>query len=129
VREAVDFLRYYARQVREHFDNATHRAARPVVCISPWNFPLAIFMGQVSAALAAGNVGAGQAGGADAAGCGRSGSCLLWAAGIPRDAMQLLPGRGAVVGAKLVATRACRACSSPARPRWRASCKAAWPAG
>jgi RHH-type proline utilization regulon transcriptional repressor/proline dehydrogenase/delta 1-pyrroline-5-carboxylate dehydrogenase len=55
VREAVDFLRYYARQARARLDNATHPRAGPVVCISPWNFPLAIFTGQVSAALAAGN--------------------------------------------------------------------------
>src|SRR6202012_1634259 len=55
VREAVDFLRYYAIQIRDEFSNETHRPLGPVVCISPWNFPLAIFMGQVSAALAAGN--------------------------------------------------------------------------
>src|SRR5690606_35754106 len=55
VREAVDFLRYYALQVRQGFSNDTHRPLGPVLCISPWNFPLAIFMGQVSAALAAGN--------------------------------------------------------------------------
>ncbi len=55
VREAVDFLRYYALQVRRDFDNATHKPLGPVVCISPWNFPLAIFTGQVAAALAAGN--------------------------------------------------------------------------
>src|SRR6185295_8016995 len=56
VREAVDFLRYYAHEVRERFDNASHVPLGPVVCISPWNFPLAIFTGQISAALAAGNV-------------------------------------------------------------------------
>ncbi|MFX8485417.1 aldehyde dehydrogenase family protein, partial [Acinetobacter baumannii] len=55
VREAVDFLRYYAAQVQSTFDNATHIPLGPVACISPWNFPLAIFMGQVAAALAAGN--------------------------------------------------------------------------
>lgn len=55
VREAVDFLRYYAVQVRASFSNDTHRPLGPVVCISPWNFPLAIFTGQVAAALAAGN--------------------------------------------------------------------------
>ncbi|MGV2528137.1 UNVERIFIED_CONTAM: aldehyde dehydrogenase family protein, partial [Bacillus thuringiensis] len=52
VREAVDFLRYYAAQVQSTFDNATHIPLGPVACISPWNFPLAIFMGQVAAALA-----------------------------------------------------------------------------
>ncbi|KAB0630820.1 aldehyde dehydrogenase family protein, partial [Burkholderia territorii] len=55
IREAVDFLRYYAAQIRGEFSNDTHRPLGPVVCISPWNFPLAIFMGQVAAALAAGN--------------------------------------------------------------------------
>ena len=55
VREAVDFLRYYAAQARAQFDNRTHLPLGPVVCISPWNFPLAIFIGQVAAALAAGN--------------------------------------------------------------------------
>jgi RHH-type proline utilization regulon transcriptional repressor/proline dehydrogenase/delta 1-pyrroline-5-carboxylate dehydrogenase len=55
VREAVDFLRFYALQIRQDFTNDTHRPLGPVVCISPWNFPLAIFTGQVAAALAAGN--------------------------------------------------------------------------
>ncbi len=55
VREAVDFLHYYAGQVRDDFANETHRPLGPVVCISPWNFPLAIFTGQIAAALAAGN--------------------------------------------------------------------------
>ena len=55
VREAVDFLRYDALQLRQGWDDATHRPLGPVVCISPWNFPLAIFTGQVAAALAAGN--------------------------------------------------------------------------
>uniref|UniRef100_A0A1I7XWP6 L-glutamate gamma-semialdehyde dehydrogenase n=1 Tax=Steinernema glaseri TaxID=37863 RepID=A0A1I7XWP6_9BILA len=55
VREAVDFLRYYAVQARNDFSNDAHRPLGPVVCISPWNFPLAIFSGQVAAALAAGN--------------------------------------------------------------------------
>nr|VUD25685.1 trifunctional transcriptional regulator/proline dehydrogenase/pyrroline-5-carboxylate dehydrogenase [Salmonella sp. NCTC 7297] len=55
VREAVDFLHYYAGQVRDDFDNETHRPLGPVICISPWNFPLAIFTGQIAAALAAGN--------------------------------------------------------------------------
>src|SRR5690606_17902499 len=52
LREAVDFCRYYAAQARE-FDNGTHQPLGPVVCISPWNFPLAIFTGQLAAALAA----------------------------------------------------------------------------
>ncbi len=102
VREAVDFLRYYAQQVRAGFDNASHRPLGPVVCISPWNFPLAIFVGQVSAALAAGNVVLAKPAEQTpliAAQAVRA----LWAAGVPRAALQLLPGPGAVVGARLVA--------------------------
>jgi RHH-type transcriptional regulator, proline utilization regulon repressor / proline dehydrogenase / delta 1-pyrroline-5-carboxylate dehydrogenase len=102
VREAVDFLRYYARQVSEHFDNATHRPLGPVVCISPWNFPLAIFMGQVSAALAAGNVVLAKPAKQTPL-VAAEGVRALWAAGVPRSAVQLLPGPGPVVGAALVA--------------------------
>ncbi|WP_414708483.1 trifunctional transcriptional regulator/proline dehydrogenase/L-glutamate gamma-semialdehyde dehydrogenase [Ramlibacter sp.] len=101
VREAVDFLRYYAAQVRDHFDNATHRPLGPVACISPWNFPLAIFTGQVSAALAAGNAVLAKPAEQTplvAAEAVRA----LWAAGVPRSALQLLPGRGETVGARLV---------------------------
>ncbi len=102
VREAVDFLRYYARQVRMQFDNATHRPLGPVVCISPWNFPLAIFMGQVAAALAAGNVVLAKPAEQTPL-IAAEGVRALWAAGVPRSAVQLLPGEGAVVGARLVA--------------------------
>jgi RHH-type proline utilization regulon transcriptional repressor/proline dehydrogenase/delta 1-pyrroline-5-carboxylate dehydrogenase len=101
VREAVDFLRYYAVQARNDFTNDAHRPLGPVVCISPWNFPLAIFTGQVAAALAAGNpvlakpaeqtpLIAAQA------------VRLLLEAGIPEGVVQLLPGRGETVGARLV---------------------------
>ncbi|WP_028357475.1 trifunctional transcriptional regulator/proline dehydrogenase/L-glutamate gamma-semialdehyde dehydrogenase [Brackiella oedipodis] len=55
VREAVDFLRYYALQIETEFADGQQRPLGPIVCISPWNFPLAIFTGQVAAALAAGN--------------------------------------------------------------------------
>lgn len=54
VREAIDFLRYYAAEARKTF-KANETPLGPVVCISPWNFPLAIFIGQVTAALVAGN--------------------------------------------------------------------------
>ena len=102
VREAVDFLRYDAAQVRRNFDNATHRPLGPVVCISPWNFPLAIFTGQVAAALAAGNPVLAKPAEQTplvAAAAVRA----LWAAGVPRAALQLLPGPGETVGAALVA--------------------------
>jgi len=101
VREAVDFLRYYAAQVRESFSNDTHRPLGPVVCISPWNFPLAIFTGQVAAALAAGNPVLAKPAEQTpliAAAAVR----LLREAGVPAGAVQLLPGRGETVGAMLV---------------------------
>ncbi|NML17195.1 trifunctional transcriptional regulator/proline dehydrogenase/L-glutamate gamma-semialdehyde dehydrogenase [Azohydromonas caseinilytica] len=101
VREAVDFLRYYARQVRSDFQPGSHVPVGPVVCISPWNFPLAIFMGQVSAALAAGNPVLAKPAEQTpliAAEAVRA----LWAAGVPRDVLQFLPGAGEVVGARLV---------------------------
>ncbi|MDX9884715.1 trifunctional transcriptional regulator/proline dehydrogenase/L-glutamate gamma-semialdehyde dehydrogenase [Thauera sp.] len=101
LREAVDFLRYYAQQARG-FDPASHVALGPVLCISPWNFPLAIFTGQVAAALAAGNPVLAKPAEQTpliAAFAVR----LLHAAGIPPAALQLLPGRGETVGATLVA--------------------------
>ncbi|KAF1019285.1 MAG: Bifunctional protein PutA [Paracidovorax wautersii] len=100
VREAVDFLRYYAAQVQDRFDNATHRPLGPVVCISPWNFPLAIFTGQVAAALAAGNTVLAKPAEQTPLIAQRAVQ-LLHAAGIPRAALQLLPGRGETVGAQL----------------------------
>ncbi len=101
VREAVDFLRYYAAEVRRDFDNSTHVPLGPVLCISPWNFPLAIFTGQVAAALAAGNVVLAKPAEQTplvAAAAVRA----LHAAGVPLGALQLLPGRGETVGAALV---------------------------
>ena len=101
VREAVDFLRYYAAEVRRDFDNATHVPLGPVVSISPWNFPLAIFVGQIAAALAAGNVVLAKPAEQTplvAAAAVRA----LHAAGVPRGALQLLPGPGETVGAALV---------------------------
>ncbi|WP_050470172.1 trifunctional transcriptional regulator/proline dehydrogenase/L-glutamate gamma-semialdehyde dehydrogenase [Herbaspirillum chlorophenolicum] len=97
VREAVDFLRYYAIQSR-HDGNAL--AYGPVVCISPWNFPLAIFIGEVSAALAAGNVVLAKPAEQTALIAHRAVQ-LLHDAGVPRAALQLLPGRGETVGAAL----------------------------
>jgi RHH-type proline utilization regulon transcriptional repressor/proline dehydrogenase/delta 1-pyrroline-5-carboxylate dehydrogenase len=100
-REAVDFLRYYAAQVRRDFDNATHTPLGPVVCISPWNFPLAIFVGQVAAALAAGNPVLAKPAEATPA-IAALAVQTLWAAGVPPAAVQLLPGRGSEVGMQLV---------------------------
>ncbi len=102
VREAVDFLRFYAAEIRRGFDNDTHRPLGPIVCISPWNFPLAIFTGQIAAALAAGNVVLAKPAEQTpliAAEAVR----LLVEAGLPTGALQLLPGPGETVGAALVA--------------------------
>lgn len=99
VREAVDFLRYYAEQVKS-LDNTSIHALGIVLCISPWNFPLAIFSGQIAAALAAGNCVIAKPAeqtpliAAEAV-------KILWEAGIPQSVLQLLPGRGETVGAQL----------------------------
>ncbi|MBC7574054.1 MAG: L-glutamate gamma-semialdehyde dehydrogenase, partial [Herminiimonas sp.] len=104
VREAVDFMRYYAAQVS---DELNALALGPVVCISPWNFPLAIFIGEISAALAAGNVVLAKPAEQTPLIAYRAVQ-LLHQAGIPRGALQLLPGRGDTVGAALVADRRVR---------------------
>lgn len=101
LREAVDFLRYYALQARG-FDNATHRPLGPIVCISPWNFPLAIFTGQVAAALAAGNTVLAKPAEQTPL-IAAEATRFFHTAGVPVAALQLLPGRGEVVGAALVA--------------------------
>ena len=101
VREAVDFLRYYAAEARRDFTTATHVPLGPVVCISPWNFPLAIFTGQIAAALVAGNPVLAKPAEQTpliAAEMVRR----LWQAGVPRAALQLLPGPGETIGAALV---------------------------
>jgi RHH-type proline utilization regulon transcriptional repressor/proline dehydrogenase/delta 1-pyrroline-5-carboxylate dehydrogenase len=99
VREAVDFLRYYAMQARGF--KAAHRPLGPIACISPWNFPLAIFTGQVAAALAAGNPVLAKPA-EEAPLIASLAVALLRDAGVPADVVQLLPGDGAV-GAQLVA--------------------------
>ena len=115
VREAVDFCRYYAERARADFakpidlpgptgeTNHIGLHGRGVfACISPWNFPLAIFCGQVTAALAAGNAVIAKPAEQTplmAAFAAR----LLHRAGIPRDVLQVLPGAGETVGAKLIA--------------------------
>ncbi|WP_285961307.1 trifunctional transcriptional regulator/proline dehydrogenase/L-glutamate gamma-semialdehyde dehydrogenase [Pseudomonas tohonis] len=101
VREAVDFLRYYAAQARHDFANDSHRPLGPVVCISPWNFPLAIFSGQVAAALAAGNTVLAKPAEQTPLIAAQAVRILLQA-GIPEGAVQLLPGEGHTVGAALV---------------------------
>jgi RHH-type proline utilization regulon transcriptional repressor/proline dehydrogenase/delta 1-pyrroline-5-carboxylate dehydrogenase len=100
VREAEDFLRYYAGQARD-FAPATHRPLGTVACISPWNFPLAIFTGQVAAALAAGN-GVLAKPAEETPLVAAEAVRILRAAGVPAGALQLLPG-GGETGAALVA--------------------------
>ena len=99
VREAVDFLRYYANCV-EGFSNDSHRPLGPVACISPWNFPLSIFTGQVAGALAAGNAAIAKPAEETPLIASLAVSLLL-EAGVPHQALQLLPGDGKV-GARLV---------------------------
>jgi len=96
LREAVDFLRYYAAQ-SAHLD----MAARGIfACISPWNFPLAIFTGQIAAALAAGNAVLAKPAEATPL-IAHLAVTLLHRAGVPTASLQLLPGHGHVVGAAL----------------------------
>ncbi|PLC53549.1 trifunctional transcriptional regulator/proline dehydrogenase/L-glutamate gamma-semialdehyde dehydrogenase [Pollutimonas nitritireducens] len=103
VREAVDFLRYYAAQIEASFSNDTHRPLGPVLCISPWNFPLAIFTGQVAAALAAGNPVLAKPAEQTSL-IAAAAMAILRRAGVPDGAVQLLPGQGETVGAMLVAS-------------------------
>jgi RHH-type proline utilization regulon transcriptional repressor/proline dehydrogenase/delta 1-pyrroline-5-carboxylate dehydrogenase len=114
VREAVDFLRYYADEAERVMQpialpgptgesNELRLTGRgPWVCISPWNFPLAIFLGQVAAALATGNTVLAKPAEQTPAVASEA-VVLLHAAGVPADALQLMHGPGETVGAALVA--------------------------
>ena len=115
VREAVDFLRYYAARAREDFgapirlpgptgeSNEISLHGRGVfACISPWNFPLAIFTGQVAAALAAGNSVVAKPAEQTPLVAAQAVRLLLQA-GVPADVLHFLPGDGGIVGARLVA--------------------------
>jgi len=96
VREAVDFLRYYACEAERLAASDEPLVARGVIaCISPWNFPLAIFTGQIAGALAAGNRVLAKPAGQTPLIAAR-GTELLHAAGVPPAALQLLPGDGDV---------------------------------
>jgi RHH-type proline utilization regulon transcriptional repressor/proline dehydrogenase/delta 1-pyrroline-5-carboxylate dehydrogenase len=100
VREAVDFLRYYANCI-EGFSNATHRPLGVVACISPWNFPLSIFTGQVAGALAAGNAVIAKPA-EETPLIAALAVAILHEAGVPATALQLTPGDGEI-GKRLVA--------------------------
>ena len=114
VREAADFCRYYAALARCQFaqplampsptgeSNVLSLHGRGVfACISPWNFPLAIFVGQVAAALAAGNAAIAKPAEQTPLIAARAIESML-AAGVPHDVLALLPGPGETVGAALV---------------------------
>ena len=110
VREAVDLLRYYAAQAREKFEGPidlpgptgesnqlTLHGRGPFFCVAPWNFPLAIFAGQVAGALAAGNTVLAKPAERTpliAAAAVR----LMHQAGVPGEVLHLLPGRGSKIG-------------------------------
>jgi len=113
VREAVDFLRYYASQARSQLATETLlpgptgerntlrlRGKGVFACISPWNFPLAIFTGQVSAALAAGNAVIAKPAEQTPLTAALAVE-ILHAAGVPQDVLHFVPGDGATVGSRL----------------------------
>jgi len=115
VREACDFCRYYAAQARAHFaapmampgptgeTNTLSLHGRGLfLCISPWNFPLAIFTGQISAALAAGNSVIAKPAEQTSLIATRAVQ-LMHQAGVPADVLALLPGVGEVIGPPLAA--------------------------
>jgi RHH-type proline utilization regulon transcriptional repressor/proline dehydrogenase/delta 1-pyrroline-5-carboxylate dehydrogenase len=110
LREAVDFLRYYAARARADFsepltlpsptgetDQLALRGRGVFLCVSPWNFPLAIFTGQISAALAAGNAVLAKPAEQTPI-IAHEAVKLLHAAGVPVDALHLLPGDGPTIG-------------------------------
>jgi RHH-type proline utilization regulon transcriptional repressor/proline dehydrogenase/delta 1-pyrroline-5-carboxylate dehydrogenase len=113
VREAVDFLRYYAHRAREEFGRAIPlpgptgetnelwlRGRGPFACISPWNFPLAIFTGQVAAALASGNTVLAKPAEQTPLVAALAVRCLH-EAGVPAEVLHFLPGDGATIGDRL----------------------------
>ncbi|MBI0026579.1 trifunctional transcriptional regulator/proline dehydrogenase/L-glutamate gamma-semialdehyde dehydrogenase [Bartonella sp. M0187] len=103
VREAIDFLRFYAGQLRATF-KGNEEPLGPIVCISPWNFPLSIFIGQISAALAAGNTVLAKPA-EETPLIAAEGVRILHEAGIPKDVLQFCPGDGKI-GAALIGEKA-----------------------
>jgi RHH-type proline utilization regulon transcriptional repressor/proline dehydrogenase/delta 1-pyrroline-5-carboxylate dehydrogenase len=114
VREAADFCRYYASEARRLMagplplpgptgekNQLTLHGRGVVVCISPWNFPLAIFTGQVAAALAAGNCVIAKPAHQTPL-VAHQAIKLAYEAGIPEDVLHYLPGQGSVLGDKLM---------------------------
>lgn len=114
VREAVDFCRYYADQALKHLAPLTMpgptgelntlllHGRGPFLCISPWNFPLAIFIGQVVAALVAGNTVLAKPAEPTSLIAARAVE-IMHAVGFPKEVIQLLPGKGSIIGNQLSA--------------------------
>ncbi|PCH83050.1 MAG: bifunctional proline dehydrogenase/L-glutamate gamma-semialdehyde dehydrogenase [Piscirickettsiaceae bacterium] len=114
VREAIDFCRYYAQQARRHynsnrdFEGVVGEQNRGVwqgrgvfICISPWNFPIAIFTGQIVAALVAGNSVIAKPASSTPL-CGMQIIKYLHEAGVPKDMLQFLPGSSEQLGKLLI---------------------------
>ena len=114
VREAVDYLRYYAMQAEREFasprllqgptgerNTLALRGRGAFLCISPWNFPLAIFTGQIAAALAAGNAVLAKPAEQTPL-IAAEGVRLLHQAGVPTDVLHFLPGDGPTIGGALL---------------------------
>ena len=114
IREAVDFCRFYAEEGKKHFGTGTSlpgptgesntltlEGRGTFLCISPWNFPLAIFTGQVTAALMAGNCVIAKPAGQTPLIAMRAVELLI-EAGTPKDVMTLLPASGRAIGEQLV---------------------------
>lgn len=113
VREAVDFLRYYAEQAEDDFaeiilpgptgqkDSLKLEGRGVFACISPWNFPLAIFTGQIAAALASGNAVLSKPAGQTSL-IGFKAVQILHQAGIPKEVLHFIPARGSLVGKTLL---------------------------
>lgn len=110
IREAIDFCRYYAYNARNQFGHEIHlpgptgesnnlylQGRGPFVCISPWNFPLAIFIGQIAAALVAGNTVIAKPADQTTLVAYRAVQ-IMHQAGIPTSVLQFIPIRGSVLG-------------------------------
>ena len=101
IREAVDFCRYYASEARRYAAGGRDKGRGVIVCISPWNFPIAIFTGQIVAALAAGNAVLAKPAGQTTL-IGARAIQLMHEAGVPGETVQLVPGSGGALGGRLV---------------------------
>ena len=99
VREAVDFLRYYAQQAKSA-RISERQALGTIACISPWNFPLAIFLGQIAASLAVGNTVIAKPAEQTPLIAHKAVDCL-YRAGVPKNTLHLILGDGAALGSYL----------------------------